>query len=145
EGEQIGELLGPAGGAHDIRRGDPVEAGVPFEKGVVPDGRPDVPPLLVDDAPLAHRHKPDRARGRTRGDRGLEVDCGEVQRHTSMLSQASAPPLSARRARLRTVALSLVALTIAIVGLPNVGKSTLFNALTKNSVLAANYPFATIE
>jgi len=38
-----------------------------------------------------------------------------------------------------------VALTIAIVGLPNVGKSTLFNALTKNTVLAANYPFATIE
>jgi ribosome-binding ATPase len=41
--------------------------------------------------------------------------------------------------------LSIVALTIAIVGLPNVGKSTLFNALTKNTVLAANYPFATIE
>ncbi|QHC74106.1 redox-regulated ATPase YchF [Rathayibacter sp. VKM Ac-2805] len=38
-----------------------------------------------------------------------------------------------------------MALTIAIVGLPNVGKSTLFNALTKNTVLAANYPFATIE
>jgi GTP-binding protein YchF len=41
--------------------------------------------------------------------------------------------------------LTLVALTIAIVGLPNVGKSTLFNALTKQTVLAANYPFATIE
>ena len=38
-----------------------------------------------------------------------------------------------------------MSLKAGIVGLPNVGKSTLFNAITKKNILAANYPFATID
>jgi ribosome-binding ATPase len=51
----------------------------------------------------------------------------------------------AERAGRLAVPLGSVALSIGIVGLPNAGKSTLFNALTKNDVLAASYPFATID
>jgi GTP-binding protein YchF len=46
---------------------------------------------------------------------------------------------------LRTKGVDIVGLTAGIVGLPNVGKSTLFNAVTKSGALAANYPFATID
>ena len=58
---------------------------------------------------------------------------------------ASSGGTNSARRRESGVLWGAVALTIGIVGLPNAGKSTLFNALTRNTVLAANYPFATIE
>src|SRR5690606_38205846 len=113
EGDQLGELFGPAGGALNIRRPDAVDAGVPFEKRVVPRGRPDVPPGFVDDAPLPHFDEADRAGGCARRVGGLEVDCGEVQGHKAMLSRA--PDVAAVCGPRATVPLTLVALTIAIV------------------------------
>ncbi len=68
---------------------------------------------------------------------------------SSAVRHACAPspgrPSSGRSAVGRALDLAPVSLSIGIVGLPNVGKSTLFNALTRANALASNYPFATID
>src|SRR6185369_11410109 len=56
-----------------------------------------------------------------------------------------APPDDFFALSLAAIVPPLMALEVGIVGLPNVGKSTIFNALTAAGALAANYPFATIE
>ncbi len=74
-------------------------------------------------------------------DRRLEIDDGVLERRWPKGFVTTPRGTQTRYGNLQ----GSMGLSIGIVGLPNVGKSTLFNALTKNHVLAANYPFATIE
>lgn len=153
--EQTRELRHPAGRVLHLVGGDPVDRDVDVEEAVVSRGRADEPSVRGDDFAVADSHESDRAGGCAGGVRRLEVDRGEVQCHVPSVTRHRQPAAEARRRFVRSgrseataaghVDWMPVALTIGIVGLPNVGKSTLFNALTKNQVLAANYPFATIE
>lgn len=133
---KLAQLLRPLARRHDHVRGDAVNLDVERQKLCVPSGRLDEPLRTINDRSATHAHQPNGARRRRVAIGGLEIDRGEIYGH----------PLSfAHPSDTGRVDWALVALTIGIVGLPNVGKSTLFNALTHNDALAANYPFATIE
>ena len=101
--------------------------------------------------PWSRRSTAGKAQQRAQRDAGQQGEpCDHEQRrhvHTQTVTPATDTVVEAagRAWLVSPVRWSDVALTIGIVGLPNAGKSTLFNALTKNDVLAANYPFATIE
>ena len=89
EADEVGKLFAPERRVHDIRRHDPVDAGVPLAERVVAERRMDEPACRVDDLPVTHLDHADRAGRGAVGVGGFEVDGGEVESHARIVSRPS--------------------------------------------------------